>query len=404
MGPQSRHADDRCPGALRVHEAADGGLVRVRVPGGRLRTAQWRALADASRTHAAGGWELTGRGNVQVRGLRPGAAAVLAADLAAAGLLPSAAHDRVRNIVASPLSGRDGAGHLDARPLVTALDRGLTGDPSLAALPGRFLFGVDDGRGDLLALRPDALAYATDADEVALWFAGGDSGLRVPAALAPGALVAAAHAFLAERAAQGSRAWRVDELAGGGRYVAERLAVACDAAANRRPPVPAPAGVVPVAHGPVGPVRQRDGRVALAVAVPLGRLSDAQARLLGTLACEELVVTPWRSVVVPDLADDAATAALTAAGLVLDPASPWVGVTACAGTGCAKALADVRADARRVHGEHGVRGPAHWSGCGRRCGRPPGPVWEMVAGDGGYRYEGAAATGRTVAAALRRNT
>ncbi|HEX5741704.1 MAG TPA: precorrin-3B synthase [Pilimelia sp.] len=403
MGPQSRHADDRCPGALRVHEAADGGLIRVRVPGGRLRTAQWHALAEASRTHAAGGWELTGRANVQVRGLRPDAAAAMAADLAAAGLLPSAAHDRVRNIVASPLTGRDGAGHLDARPLVAALDRGLTGDPTLTALPGRFLFGVDDGRGDLLALRPDALAYATGADEVALWFAGVDSGLRVPAPLAPGALVAAAHAFLAERAAQGSRAWRVEELAGGGRYVAERLAVACDAAATRHPPAPTPPTAA-AGHGPLGPVRQRDGRVAVAAAVPLGRLSDAQARLLGALAAGELVVTPWRSVVLPDLPDDAAATDLAAAGLVLDPASPWVGVTACAGTGCAKALADVRDDARRVHGGHGVRGPAHWSGCGRRCGRPPGAVWEMVAGDGGYRYEGAAATGTAVAAALRRNT
>jgi precorrin-3B synthase len=81
---------------------------------------------------------------------------------------------------------------------------------------------------------------------------------------------------------------------------------------------------------------------------------------------------------------------LGAAGLVVDPESPWAAVTTCAGRpGCAKALADVRGDARRVT----PRLPAgsrvvHWSGCERRCGRPAGEFVDVVALDNGYLVDG----------------
>ncbi|MFD0473349.1 hypothetical protein ACFQ0B_37660 [Nonomuraea thailandensis] len=99
---------DACPGALQVHEAADGPLARVRLPGGAASAAQLHALADCAETFGSGVIELTSRANVQVRGLHSPAA--FAQHLAAAGLLPSAGHERVRNIVASPLSGRGTAG------------------------------------------------------------------------------------------------------------------------------------------------------------------------------------------------------------------------------------------------------------------------------------------------------
>ncbi|GGJ90827.1 precorrin-3B synthase [Pilimelia anulata] len=408
--------DDRCPGALRVHPAADGGLVRVRVPGGAIDTARWRALAAAARRHAAGTLELTGRGNVQLRGVRPGAEPALAADLAAAGLLPAPAHDRVRNVVASPLSGRAGPGLLDVRPLVRALDAGLCADPDLARLPGRFLFALDDGRRDVLPLRADAALLGAPGG-VALWLGGTDAGLRVPAPAGPAALLAAATAFLAERAARGSTAWRIAELPDGPAAIAARVA------ATLTDPVPGtpldgppggdsagdggdgriadPSG--PGGRGPVGPVAQRDGRTAVGVVAPLGRLTAAQVDALADRAAGELVVTPWRSVVLPDLADaPAALRALAAAGLVTDPRSPWVGVTACAGTGCASALADVHADARAVHGRHGLAGPAHWSGCDRRCGQPAGTAVRITAGPAGYGYEGDPATTARIATLLDR--
>jgi precorrin-3B synthase len=113
-----------------------------------------------------------------------------------------------------------------------------------------------------------------------------------------------------------------------------------------------------------------------------------------------VLLTPWRGVVLPDLPPSAtalATRRLAGAGLLLDPASPSLGVSACTGRpGCAKALADVRADASVAAGRAagtavppvdngGPRLPVHWSGCARRCGRPPGPVVDVVAEEHGYQ-------------------
>ncbi|MBX6767456.1 MAG: hypothetical protein IRY90_09950, partial [Actinomadura rubrobrunea] len=64
-----RTRPDACPGALQVHEAADGPLARVRLPGGVIRAEQLRVLADCAATLGNGVIELTSRGNVQVRGL-----------------------------------------------------------------------------------------------------------------------------------------------------------------------------------------------------------------------------------------------------------------------------------------------------------------------------------------------
>ncbi|GFG68273.1 hypothetical protein MKUB_57630 [Mycobacterium kubicae] len=48
-----RHTD-ACPGALQVHQAADGALVRVRVPGGMITAAQLATLAKVSTELGAG--------------------------------------------------------------------------------------------------------------------------------------------------------------------------------------------------------------------------------------------------------------------------------------------------------------------------------------------------------------
>jgi precorrin-3B synthase len=354
---------------LTVHPAADGGLARVRTPGGLVSQQQLQVLAGAARELGSGRLELTSRGNVQLRGLPPGAEAELGNRLAAAGLLPSATHERVRNIVASPLAGLD-------RPVplagtVEALDRELCGRPALADLPGRFLFAIDDGRGDVAALGADVTAIVGPDGGVVEGFA-----VRDVAA----AMLAVAEAFLVERAAQGTPAWRIDELAGGCEAVRTRVQVALGARAVALDVPGAP-------PAPAGEVRQLDGRTALCVLAPLGRLSADQVSCIAEVASTARI-TPWRSVVIPDL--DASTevaVALAAVGLGVNAASPWHGVSACTGRpGCAKSLADVQADAQAALGRWPGR-VVHWSGCSRRCGRPRDTSVDVVATTEGYRID-----------------
>jgi precorrin-3B synthase len=380
--PPVRDQADSCPGALQTHAAADGALARVRVPGGTLTATQLRALATAARDLGDGALELTSRGNVQLRGLRPGSEAELGDRLAAAGLLPSATHETARNVLASVLSGRAG-GLLDVRPWVRAFDAGLCADPALAELPGRFLAAFDDGRGDVAGLGADIGLLALDAATVALLLAGVDTGLRATPDGAVALALAAIRAFIHERTAQGGTAWRVAELTDAVTRIRARLPQDHEHA-HRPVDVPPP----PLA-GPAGSVLQDDGRAALVAVVPLGRLSGEQAELLAATAATDLQLTPWRSIVVPDLPDTDAAAALSAAGLVLDPGSPWLRVTACAGRpGCAKSRADVRDDVARAVATDALPAEGarqHWVGCERRCGRPASDVIDVVATGSGYR-------------------
>ena len=359
---------DACPGALQLHQAADGALARVRLPGGMISAGQLEALAHAATRFGSPAMELTSRGNIQLRAITDTAA--VADMVAAAGLLPSQTHERVRNIVASPLSGRVG-GTTDIRGLVTELDEAIQSEPALAELPGRFMFGLDDGRADISGLAADVGAHFLDEATAALLLAGRDTGVRLtPPDVVP-ALVAVATQFSATR----GKAWRVAELA--------------DAAPllEQFTPSAAPGATwPPVVRPPVGWLPQDDGRVALGAAVPLGVLQARVAEYLAAIGAP-MVITPWRSVLVCDLDEgvaDTALRVLAPMGLVFDENSPWLSVSACTGSpGCEHSAADVRADATAALDEP-ADGHRHFVGCERACGSPPAGEVLVATGDG-YR-------------------
>ncbi|TWP51683.1 hypothetical protein FKR81_12465 [Lentzea tibetensis] len=317
---------DACPGAVDLHQAADGGLARIRVPGGSLSAEQFDVLRVAALELGSGFLELTSRANVQIRGLDSGIE--LSGRLRAAGLLPSDTHERMRNIIAAPLD--------DNQDLVDAIDQALCAEPVLADLPGRFLVTVGaavSGLGGDIGLVGDAL-----------FLAGQDSGLRVTDPV--GAVVRAALLFGEMR----GTAWRLSEVDNGVRKITSALGVPGQARTS--------AVVTPAIPGPT------------VAGVPLGRLD---ARLLAGVPVR---ITPWRSLVVPEGTDTT--------GLFTSPDSHWHGVSACTGRpGCAKSLSDVRADVTAWLGTPHAS-LVHWSGCARRCGRPAGDVVEYVATGDGY--------------------
>ncbi|MCX5072715.1 cobalamin biosynthesis protein CobG [Streptomyces sp. NBC_00513] len=396
--PVIRDRGDACPGALRLHAADDGFLARVRIPAGLLTAPQAEALALAADRFGDGHLEITSRGNVQLRGLAEDCGAGPAELLDAAGLLPAPAHERVRNIVATPMSGLEGPHRPDALAWALAFDRLLCASAGATALSGRFLFAFDDGRGDVAALGPDVTVLGRPDGRALVRLGGAADAVDVAAPDAPRAALLAAAYFLDTATAAGTRAWRVSELPPEhplrAAELARRLRVAgieaLDADTPTWPYAPPPA--------PAGP--DADGLGALCVLPPLGRASTAQWRVLVGVAEQgrgELRVTPWRGVVLPpgDAPWPAAsvTARIEDAALVLAPDGPWQSVTACTGRpGCAKSLADVRADARAVVDRSRGPLPVHWSGCERRCGHPRGTAWvDLVAGPTGYRL---AAPGR----------
>lgn len=366
---------DACPGALQVHQAADGALMRVRLPGGLISAAGLETLAHLAADCGGGALELTSRGSLQIRGITdPGR---VAEALARGGLLPSPTHERVRNIVSSPLSGRSG-GLADVREWVGELDRALQRDAALAALPGRFWFSIDDGRGDVSGLHADVGVQIGDTG-VALLLAGADTGVRLSADDAVDTMVEVARRFQSLR----GKRWRVTELD-------DPCALIDDFPVT----VPDPDGRYSHDAGrpPVGWIAQTldpvPDRVALGAAVPLGVLPARTAEFLAAIEAP-IVVTPWRSVVVCDLTEEVADTSLRVLaplGLVFDATSPWLTVSACAGSpGCDKSLSDVRADAAAALNE-GVPGVhRHFVGCPRACGSPLGAEVLVATGHG---YEG----------------
>ena len=364
---------------LRLAEAADGYLARIRLPGGLIDAGQMRVLARLAGEFGDGRVELTSRGNVQLRALAAGAGRPLTDKLTEAWLLPSLSHDRVRNVLASPLAGLDGG--RDLTDIVQALDNALCARPRLAELSGRFLFAVDDGRGDVAGRGPDVTAMVRADGSVVNGLAtqGQDSERGIVAVM-----LACAEAFLDEAAVQGGTAWRIADLADGDMRVRAAVAARLGLATAAEPTA---AGSL-TATRPVGLVGG-DG-TAVVLLAPLGRLSAAQLTWLADqVTGRPARITPWRSVVVPDLADAAGTLGEAARlGFGVDAASPWLRLTACAGKpGCASALADVQADAAAF----GARWPdriVHVSGCDRHCGRPAGTEVDVTATIRGYQVAG----------------
>ena len=147
-----------CPGALEPMESGDGLIVRVRPHGGALSVAALADLADAAHSLGNGAMDLTRRANLQLRGLSQTTLEPLRDIMASLGLLDAtAAAERLRNIMVSPLAGLDAAapGFVNAQALARDLEQALAGAPELSRLSAKFGFVIDDG-GVHLSLASEA--------------------------------------------------------------------------------------------------------------------------------------------------------------------------------------------------------------------------------------------------------
>jgi precorrin-3B synthase len=378
---------DFCPGILHAVPAKDGLLMRLRLPGGGLPAATLAAIADLSERYGDGAIDLTARANIQLRGIRPESLAPMIEGLRNLGLLPSPAHERVRNILVSPFAGVDPTEMLDLRGMAHDLDRALIARAALASLPPKFAFTLDGGGRDFDPGGTDLklTAVMTGAGPwLHLSLAGRATGLGASPADACALLIQATHS-LRDAATD-------HNLPARGRAIIKNAVAFADFTAR----LTAGTCIEPVAREPspeFGILSENsDAHATLLPIVPLGRLTAQQARSLSRFDFD-MRLTPWRNLAFCRVARSdipMLTGKLAALGLSLDGHDGHAGLAACAGSdGCAAALGDVRSDAARFAASLANTAPAegwtiHFAGCAKRCAMRGGATVDLIASQNGY--------------------
>jgi precorrin-3B synthase len=374
-----------CPGLLRIVQAQDGGICRVKLAGGQLSSPQARAIAQAASHCASGVLELTNRSNLQIRGVRADAEAELIAQLLAAGLGPrNPDADDVRNLLLSPAAGLDPAAVFDTRPLAAQILALLEDSPELHSLSAKFALQLDGGEALNMLQHPHDLwlsARPGTPQLLAFGLAGGPMDAPLAAvprehglALVQGVLqlfiqlAGTAHSRMrqllsalpaAEFIAQLQTRLPFTLLQGAAIHTWQRAVVADSA----------PIGVFP---------QQQAGLQMVAVGAQLGRINAEQLSVLADLAEHygdaSLRLTPWQGLLLPNIATArcaALLAQLAALDLLTDAAEPLTRLIACTGSAaCVKGLADCKADALLLATRlrsGAARPQVHLSGCPRSC-------------------------------------
>ncbi len=350
-----------CPGLFEPMLTGDGWLLRVKPWRGRLTATQARTVAAAARRWGNGRFNLTGRGNLQLRGFdRAGAAAFAEAMLVAGLASRDPGEERRRNLVLPPLD--DG---LDAP--AAALER-LLADPGLAALPGKVLVLLD--RGDALAgIAADLRVELGDDGRAQVRIDGATLGWQGEPAAAPAAVGSLLAAFLriAPRPLHRLRDVPADRL------LAEAGLAAAALSAPRT--IEAPVG----RHGDA---------VAAVLAFGQGEvdLLDRLAELSEQHGDGVLRLSPWRSVALARVgsAAEAVLAAAARLGLIVAATDPRLAVTACTGAPrCLSATVNVQSDAA-ILAARGWHGAIHLSGCAKGCAHPAAAPITLVGRAGRY--------------------
>ncbi len=412
-------------GLFHVAPAQDSFMLRLRVPGGVLRTHQLRGLAELSADYGVGCADITTRSNLQLREFQPKDIVRVLAKVQSLGMSSrGAGADNVRNITASPLGGLDRDELYDVSPLAEALNTYILNSRDMYELPRKFNVAFDGG---------GSVSVVADTNDIGFVAVQIGEGQDVPAGvyfrvllcgitghrqfaqdcgllLRPDQTVAVAAAMIRVFGENGDRTdrkkarlkylvdrWGVD------RFLAEtekRLAFplirfsASSCEARRK--------INRAGHIGVHPQRQV-GLHYVGAAVPVGRLSGAQMIALADVAerygTGEVRLTVWQNLVVPNIAEgdiDQATAAIVAAGLGVSASSVLSGTVACTGNqGCRFAAADTKTHAislaKFLDGRFKIMQPVnlHVTGCSHSCAQhyigDIGLMGVKVNGEEGYQ-------------------
>ncbi len=129
---------------LEPHELEDRYfMLRVRIDGGALTTAQLRVLAQVSTEFARDTADITDRQNIQLHWVRVEDVPEIWRRLEAVGLQTTeACGDTPRVVLGSPVAGIAADEILDPTPVIAEITRRFVGDPELSNLPRKFKSAV----------------------------------------------------------------------------------------------------------------------------------------------------------------------------------------------------------------------------------------------------------------------
>lgn len=376
-----------CPSAGNPMASGDGLLSRIRLVDGRLTPAALRQVAGLAEQHGTGLIEITGRGNLQLRGLSENAEPRLTSSLVATGLaaeIPAA--EAARNIQCSAAADLDPDALIDPAPEARALDERIINDERLWALPAKFRFVLNGAGLTHLAqadgdIRADAVS-TPDGIRYRIGLGGTASTAPImgncPASRVVDVLVELALMFLEERQRLITPARRIREVINASGMAP--FVELCDLAR--------PNGVLPDNKPAPEPGPTPAGTV---LGIALGCLSTSAARQIADLLevhDETVRITPQRRLILSH-----ATAPVSnlpdAPELIQTPGDPRLSAIACPGTpGCASGTTATRRDALRwaeqVPELFDGNTPVHVSGCPKGCAHPGKAPVVLVARDGRY--------------------
>jgi ferredoxin-nitrite reductase len=374
-------------------------MARLRIPGGVVRTYQFRELASIAKELTSGYVQITTRANLQIRLIEPKNAPEFLRRVQSVGLhTRGAGADNIRNLTANPTAGIDPHELIDVRPFIDELAQIIINDRSFYDLPRKFNIAYDGG--GLIGSVEDTndigvKAVKVGADVFFRISLGGATGhkafardlgvLAGPAEISK-VIVALVRVYIANgnrtdrkkaRLKHLLEKWTLDQ------YLAEaEKLLGYQLTRSRLDPSAMAYPSQELPHSHVGVYRQKQaGLNYVGVAIPVGQITPKQMLRLAEIAdlygSGEIRLTVWQNLVIPNVADAyvaTVTKALRKIGFDTQQSNLRSGIIACTGNSyCKFAQANTKGHAlalaeyldKRVKLDKPVN--IHLTGCPNSC-------------------------------------
>jgi precorrin-3B synthase len=383
-----------CPTLGEPMPTGDGLLARLRPLDCLITTAELRTIAEAAAEFGNGILEVTARGSLQIRGLRPETVKPFERAVLACGIVPASGV----MVEVPPLAGIDPGALIDPRPLAREIRQAIESHVLPLVLAPKLAVTVDGGgRFHLGDVTADVRLTAIDGDRFLLAVGCTNRTARPVAVLTTDGAAPAVIRVL-EAIADIGPAMRGRDI--DIRKLGFSEPVFGDSS------VPGRAGPFLGIHS-LGQSSAASGMRVLGIALPYrqAKAADLIAFLndIETIGTSEIRLAPGHGFFITGLSLDSAFQAEAIArhhGFWTSPDDPRANIALCSGTtGCASAFYDTRAAAGTLlkHAPELLDGSLaiHLSGCAKGCAHPSATPLTIVGAPSGYGLvvNGAASAG-----------